>query len=113
MPDAPWGGPHAWPQILAFVSRVRNIGSNVDLSTFTLEEVEANIVRCPDAEAAGQMIDGGFVTWKLVRAALLCTWAEWFVGTSILACICLESMQGVSVQACLLPAMWLQSSHSM
>lgn len=44
-------------EILAYVNSVRNVGSNVDNSKFTLEEVESNIVRCPDQEAAKKMID--------------------------------------------------------
>lgn len=45
-------------QILAYVNAVRDVRSNVDNSKFTLEEVESNIVRCPDQEAAKKMIDG-------------------------------------------------------
>jgi chorismate synthase len=41
------------------VSRVRDIGCSVDEDTFTMEDVESNIVRCPDQEAAKKMIDGG------------------------------------------------------
>eukprot|EP00210_Caulerpa_lentillifera_P002999 g2863.t1 len=44
-------------EVLAFVSRVHEVDSNVDISRFTLEEVEANIVRCPDPESAQKMID--------------------------------------------------------
>lgn len=40
------------------MSRVRDISSNVDIDNFTLEEVESNIVRCPDLDAAQAMIDG-------------------------------------------------------
>lgn len=47
-------------QILAYVNAVRDVRSNVDNSKFTLEEVESNIVRCPDQEAAKKMIDGVF-----------------------------------------------------
>ncbi|CAL8462506.1 g2039 [Coccomyxa elongata] len=42
-------------EVLAYVSRVRDVTSSVDNSTFTLEDVEANDVRCPDAEAAKAM----------------------------------------------------------
>ena len=45
-------------QILAYVNKVRDVSSNVDHSTFTMEDVESNIVRCPDQEAAKAMIDG-------------------------------------------------------
>ena len=46
-------------QVLGYVSRVRNVDSNVNSSTFTSEEVEANPVRCPDPEAAEAMYRGG------------------------------------------------------
>lgn len=45
-------------QILAYVNAVREIGSNVDHATFTMADVESNIVRCPDQVAAQKMIDG-------------------------------------------------------
>lgn len=44
-------------EVLAFVNKVRDISSNVDLAKFTLEEVESNAVRCPDSEAAQRMYD--------------------------------------------------------
>ncbi|GIL58853.1 hypothetical protein Vafri_13817 [Volvox africanus] len=44
-------------EILAFVNKVRDIESNVDLANFTMADVESNIVRCPDQEAAQKMID--------------------------------------------------------
>jgi hypothetical protein len=34
------------------------VGSNVDQANFTMEDVESNIVRCPDQDAAQKMIDG-------------------------------------------------------
>ncbi len=57
-------------QVLAYVSRVRDVTSNVDNATFTQEQVEANDVRCPDAEAAKAMYTGGLpltslFLWKL------------------------------------------------
>ncbi len=45
-------------QVLAYVSSVADVDSNVDMANFTLEHVESNIVRCPDQEAAQKMIDG-------------------------------------------------------
>ena len=42
-------------QILAYVNKVREVGCTVDNETFTLEMVEANPVRCPDAAAAELM----------------------------------------------------------
>lgn len=47
----------SFKQVLAFVNRVRDIDSNVDIDKFTLEDVEANAVRCPDQEAADKMFD--------------------------------------------------------
>ncbi len=39
------------------MSSVRDVEThNVNLDTFTMNDVEANIVRCPDAEAAERMI---------------------------------------------------------
>jgi chorismate synthase len=48
----------AGTEVLAYVSRVREIGCEVDEATFTMEDVESNIVRCPDQGAAQKMIDG-------------------------------------------------------
>ncbi len=42
--------------VLAWVERVADIEGKIDLETVTLEAVESNIVRCPDAEAAERMI---------------------------------------------------------
>ncbi|KAK9842532.1 hypothetical protein WJX81_004756 [Elliptochloris bilobata] len=42
-------------EILAYVNRVRDVDCEVDNETFTLEDVEANDVRCPDQEAAKAM----------------------------------------------------------
>ncbi|EIE21045.1 chorismate synthase [Coccomyxa subellipsoidea C-169] len=42
-------------EVLAYVSRVKDVGCTVDNSTFTLADIEANKVRCPDAEAAKAM----------------------------------------------------------
>lgn len=43
-------------EILGYVSKVQDIGCDVDDDTFTLEDVDANIVRCPDQEAAVKML---------------------------------------------------------
>ena len=48
----------AGTEVLAYVSRVRGIGCDVDEDAFTLADVESNIVRCPDQAAAQKMIDG-------------------------------------------------------
>jgi len=42
-------------QVVAWVDRVKDVGSSVDSDTVTLEQVDANIVRCPDPEAAEKM----------------------------------------------------------
>ena len=43
--------------VLAYVSKVQDIGSDVDHDTFTMEDVDSNIVRCPDQDAADKMLD--------------------------------------------------------
>lgn len=43
-------------EIVAWVERVQNVESNVDPSTVTLAQVESNIMRCPEADAAERMI---------------------------------------------------------
>lgn len=45
-------------EVLAYVNRVRDVEANVDHDTFTLEDIEANPVRCPDATAADAMYQG-------------------------------------------------------
>lgn len=45
-------------QVLAYVNRVLDIGSQVDHDAFTLEQVESNAVRCPDSAAADRMYTG-------------------------------------------------------
>lgn len=45
-------------QILGYVNRVREVEAEVDHSSFTLEQVEANPVRCPDPLAADLMYKG-------------------------------------------------------
>ena len=42
-------------EVLAWVSRVHEIDAEVDLDAVTLEAVESNLVRCPDARAAAAM----------------------------------------------------------
>jgi len=44
-------------EVLAWVSRVQNVQAQVDSSSVTLEQVESNIARCPDQDAAQKMID--------------------------------------------------------
>jgi chorismate synthase len=43
-------------EVLAFVKQVQGIAAEVDVNSVTLAQVEANIVRCPDAAAAERMI---------------------------------------------------------
>jgi chorismate synthase len=45
-------------EVLAYVSKVQDIAAeNVDDDTFTMEDVDANIVRCPDPESAERMLE--------------------------------------------------------
>jgi len=45
-------------EVLAYVSKVQDIAcENVDDDTFTMEDVDANIVRCPDPESAERMLE--------------------------------------------------------
>ncbi|MCW5559337.1 MAG: chorismate synthase [Verrucomicrobiae bacterium] len=43
--------------LLACVSRVQDIETPVDVETVTAEQIESNIVRCPDPDVAGRMIE--------------------------------------------------------
>ena len=44
-------------EVLAYVSKVQDIGCNVDDDAFTMEDVDSNIVRCPDQAAAEKMLE--------------------------------------------------------
>ena len=44
-------------EIVAYVKTIHALTAEVDPATVTLEQVEANIVRCPDGRAAERMID--------------------------------------------------------
>jgi chorismate synthase len=44
-------------EIIAYVKRIQHLEAVVNPDTVTLEQVESNIVRCPDQEAAEKMID--------------------------------------------------------
>lgn len=44
-------------EIVAYVKSVHTIDATVDPAAVTAAQVESNIVRCPDAEAAGRMIE--------------------------------------------------------
>lgn len=43
-------------EIHAFVSRVKDIESDVDVNSVTFDQIESNIMRCPDQQAAEKMI---------------------------------------------------------
>ncbi|MBF2067142.1 MAG: chorismate synthase [Calothrix sp. C42_A2020_038] len=44
-------------EVIGYVKRIKDLEGVVDPGAVTLEQVESNIVRCPDAEAAQRMID--------------------------------------------------------
>ena len=44
-------------EIVAYVNRVQDITTDVDTATVTRDQVEQNIVRCPDPEIAEKMIN--------------------------------------------------------
>jgi chorismate synthase len=44
-------------EIIGYVKRIQNLEGIIDPNTVTLEQVESNIVRCPDADCAQKMID--------------------------------------------------------
>ncbi len=44
-------------EVIGYVKRIQDIEADVDSHTVTLAQVESNIVRCPDAIIAAQMID--------------------------------------------------------
>ncbi len=44
-------------EVIAYVKRIKDLEAVVDTETVTLEQVESNIVRCPDRECADKMIE--------------------------------------------------------
>lgn len=44
-------------EIVAYVKRIKDIEADVDSNSVTLEQVESNIVRCPNSECAETMIE--------------------------------------------------------
>ncbi|WP_373548022.1 chorismate synthase [Chamaesiphon sp.] len=44
-------------EVIGYVKRIQDIEATVDTDTVTMEQVESNIVRCPDLTCAEQMID--------------------------------------------------------
>ena len=47
----------AGTEVIAWVKRIHTIEASIDPATVSLEAVEANIVRCPDAASAERMIE--------------------------------------------------------
>lgn len=48
---------HCSVETLAFVEQIHDLKANVDLETVTLDQVENNVLRCPDEAMASQMIE--------------------------------------------------------
>ncbi len=44
-------------EIISYVKRIKDLEGAVDPNTVTMEQVESNIVRCPDSECADRMIE--------------------------------------------------------
>jgi chorismate synthase len=45
-------------EVLAYVSKVQDIvAQNIDDDTFTMDDVDSNMVRCPDPESAARMLE--------------------------------------------------------
>ena len=44
-------------EIIGYVKRIQHLEGEINPDTVTLEQVESNIVRCPDSQCAEQMID--------------------------------------------------------
>jgi chorismate synthase len=44
-------------EIIAYVKRIKDLEAEINQDTVTIEEVESNIVRCPDSECAEKMIN--------------------------------------------------------
>jgi chorismate synthase len=47
---------HTTIEILSYVEQVGHIRTDIDSSTVTMEQIESNIVRCPDERVANKMI---------------------------------------------------------
>ena len=43
-------------EILSYVQQVGDIETDIDFNSVTMEEIESNIIRCPDSDVAGKMI---------------------------------------------------------
>jgi chorismate synthase len=44
-------------EIIGYVKRIKDLEGAIDSNTVTLEQVESNIVRCPDSDCADRMIE--------------------------------------------------------
>jgi chorismate synthase len=44
-------------EVIAYVKRIKDLEAHINPDTVTLEQVESNIVRCPDGDCADRMID--------------------------------------------------------
>lgn len=44
-------------EVIGYVKRIKDLEGEVDAATVTLEQVESNIVRCPDSECAERMVE--------------------------------------------------------
>jgi chorismate synthase len=44
-------------EIIAYVKRIKDLEGTIDPNTVTMDQVESNIVRCPDAECADRMVE--------------------------------------------------------
>lgn len=44
-------------EIIGYVRRIQHLEADIDPNTVTLEAVESNMVRCPDAECADRMVE--------------------------------------------------------
>jgi chorismate synthase len=44
-------------EIIAYVKKIKDLEADIDSDTVSLEQVESNIVRCPNTEAAEKMIE--------------------------------------------------------
>ena len=44
-------------EVISYVKRIKDLEGAIDPNTVTMEQVESNIVRCPDGECAERMVD--------------------------------------------------------
>lgn len=72
----------AGTEVLAYVNRVKDVESNVDHSTLSMEAIESNPVRCPDENAADLMYKGMYV-WTMMCGADLLTCKLTLVAAAI------------------------------